>query len=127
MNLNRIFFALIFITTLLLMPKLSLAETVSYQYDSFGQLNNAQYGAGLHLVYVYDAIGNRESFTLTAPTGLAGDINGDSAVDLTDVIFGLKISSGENVVIPINKSSEVNNDNKIGMEEVIYIMQKMAE
>ena len=115
------------ILSLLLLPKISSAETVSYQYDSFGQLENAQYGTGLQLVYVYDTIGNRETFTLTAADILAGDINGDSAIDLTDVVIGLKIVSGETVIHPINKSSDINSNNRIGMEEVIYIMQKMAE
>lgn len=113
--------------SLLLLPGFSFAETIAYQYDNFGQLKDAQYGTGMDLVYVYDAIGNRESFTLSAPLGLAGDINGDSVIDLADVIFGLKLSSGETVAQPISKTSDINSDNKVGMEEVIYIMQKVAE
>lgn len=126
MSIKKIFFSTC-ISSLLILPGLSPAETVLYQYDSFGQLENAQYGTGLQLAYAYDTIGNRETFTLTAADILAGDINGDSAIDLTDVIIGLKVASGETVVQPINKSSDINSNNRIGMEEVIYIMEKMAE
>lgn len=126
MNLPKTFI-IICLLSLLLLPEFSFAETITYQYDNFGQLKAAQYGTGMDFVYVYDAIGNRETFTLIPADILAGDINGDSEIDLTDVIIGLKISSGETVAQPINKSSDVNSNNRIGMEEVIYIMQKIAE
>jgi hypothetical protein len=126
MSITKLFLATC-ISGLFFLPGITSAATVLYQYDSFGQLENARYDGGLQFSYVYDAIGNRETFALTAADVLAGDINGDSEIDLTDVILGLRITSGEIVDQVINKSSDVNSNNKTGLEEVIYIMQKMAE
>jgi len=54
-----------------------------------------------------------------------GDLNGVGDVDLVDAILGLQVVSGmhpNNVYSP----ADVNNDDKIGIEEVIYILQEEA-
>lgn len=56
-----------------------------------------------------------------------GDISGNGGTDLGDALLGLKISCGEDAgdanVFP---NADVNSDGKIGLEEVIFILQEMA-
>lgn len=59
----------------------------------------------------------------------AGDVNGDSSVNMTDVILSLQIMAGMSPqgIVPNNTSgADVNGDVKIGIEEAIYILQKSA-
>jgi predicted GH43/DUF377 family glycosyl hydrolase len=55
-----------------------------------------------------------------------GDLNGDSKINLTDLVMALQVFSVVTPTPPV-QLSDVNNDNKIGMEEAIYILQKAAE
>lgn len=55
-----------------------------------------------------------------------GDIDGDDDVDLADAVSGLKILAG----IPpasVNLGADVNRDQRIGLEEVIFILQDIAQ
>ncbi len=54
------------------------------------------------------------------------DINGDGAVDLADVISGLKILTGTSVSVNLEASLNENNK-KIGLKEVIYVLQGLAD
>ena len=56
-----------------------------------------------------------------------GDINDSNAIDLSDLILAAQIISGITPLQTINKEADVNGDGKIGMEEVIYILQKVSE
>lgn len=56
-----------------------------------------------------------------------GDVNRDDNVTLADAILALKVAcnldaGGESVSI----GADVNGDDKIGMAEVVYILQKVA-
>jgi hypothetical protein len=74
------------------------------------------------------AYGEEISFTITAPPAIiAGDVNGDNAVDLEDAIIVLKILSGVSTTQPIKLEADVNKDGRIGIEEVVYILQHVAE
>jgi hypothetical protein len=55
-----------------------------------------------------------------------GDINGDGFVTLIDAIIALKGLIGTGPAW-VDKGADVNGDGKIGMAEVIYILQKAAE
>lgn len=56
-----------------------------------------------------------------------GDIDDSGAVDLSDAILALQVGTG---ITPssttIRKEADVNSDGKIGLEEVIYILQKVS-
>jgi len=52
-----------------------------------------------------------------------GDVNGNSKIDLADVILALRISAGISVSQTIYIDADINGDKKIGIEEVIYTMQ----
>ena len=56
-------------------------------------------------------------------TVVAGDINGDGNVDLSDAILALKLMAGLEPVSTVYKNADVNGDGRIGMEECIYILQ----
>jgi len=68
------------------------------------------------------------SFTIacTPETCIPGDVNGDGKSDLADAMPVLRILAG----IPVgnvNLNADVNGDGKIGLEELGYILQKVAE
>ena len=55
-----------------------------------------------------------------------GDINGEGAATIMDAILALQITTGIKTTGSLSLSADVNNDSKIGVEEVIYILQKVA-
>jgi hypothetical protein len=55
-----------------------------------------------------------------------GDIDGNSSVDLTDLILGLQISSGE-TPSNITLQSDVNGNSQIDISEVLYILQQLKQ
>lgn len=50
--------------------------------------------------------------------GLSGDLNYDNAIDLKDMILGLKVVSGDNST-EISKFADSSGDGKVGMEEIL--------
>ncbi|MCP4123848.1 MAG: hypothetical protein GY751_19025 [Bacteroidetes bacterium] len=68
---------------------------------------------------------------MTDSTGIIGDINDSKAADLADAVLALKVLAGLNTsgLIPsgyADSGADVDGDGKVGMEEVIYIIQKAA-
>jgi hypothetical protein len=55
-----------------------------------------------------------------------GDVNGDERVDVTDAVLGLKVMTDSVTPEPIFNTGEVNGDNRIGMPEVLYILNEAA-
>jgi photosystem II stability/assembly factor-like uncharacterized protein len=55
-----------------------------------------------------------------------GDINGDGRVDLVDGILALKGIAGLDSIV-IQQSADINADSKIGLEEVIYVLQHVGD
>lgn len=53
-------------------------------------------------------------------------IESDGNVDLADAIFALQVVAGTQPTSPVYKTADVNGDDKIGLEEVIYILQKVS-
>ncbi len=58
-------------------------------------------------------------------TCIPGDADGSGTVDLADAIMALRIVAGI-AVNNVSLCADVNGDGKIGMEEVVYILQKVA-
>jgi hypothetical protein len=56
-----------------------------------------------------------------------GDINRDHLVNLSDAILVLQVLSGVPPSGPIYYEADVNGDDKIGLDEVIYIMQEVVD
>jgi hypothetical protein len=60
--------------------------------------------------------------------GTMGDLNGNGPADLADAILVLKILCGFDIGGgPVSLNADVNGDGRIGLAEVIYILQKTAE
>ncbi len=55
-----------------------------------------------------------------------GDLNGDGTIDLQDVIIGLNVLSGSNL-IGITTDGDVNADHRIGMEEIVHDLKRISE
>lgn len=67
----------------------------------------------------------RAGQTYLPPKG-PGDIDKNGVINLTDAIIALKICAGINASHTF-EDSDVNGDDKIGMEEVLYILQSVSE
>ena len=63
---------------------------------------------------------------LTAVAGQKGDLDGDEYVTIADAILALQLCSEPFPSVYINKGADVNQDQRIGIEEVIYILQYVA-
>lgn len=56
-----------------------------------------------------------------------GNVNGDHVVDLKDVVHALKIINNISVLPgSIDLNGDVNDDDKIGMEEVVFILNRLG-
>ena len=53
-----------------------------------------------------------------------GDLNANGTVTLADAILALQVISGKSPAL--HKAADVNGDGKIGLPEIIYILQKAA-
>jgi hypothetical protein len=65
-----------------------------------------------------------KEFALTAFR--PGDLNGDNVVDMADCILAIRIMNGADVGTADVMAADVNGDGKIGLQDVIYILQKAA-
>jgi hypothetical protein len=93
-------------------------------------------GRGIHRyykVFAYDSAMNysaASSADAVVPFLKKGDMNGDASVNIDDAILGLKINTG--LYLPgvswgyALSGADVNNDGKMGLEEVLYILQCIA-
>lgn len=80
-------------------------------YDNDGFTNDQEYESG------------------TDPTikqGEDGDLNNDHNVTIADAIVALKIVCGVNPG-PFSLGADINGDGKIGLEEVVFIIQKVSD
>lgn len=73
---------------------------------------------GSLLIYGYQAYAQNS----TVP----GDINGDNALTLADAVLGLQVLVFSDIQYEINLKADIGDDKKIGLKEVIYILQKIS-
>ena len=104
---------------------------VTVQGGSFNHTITLKSGANVITTIATDNAGNAATDTRTIVYDIAptpkGDINGNSVVDIADAVMALQIVSRVTPAQPINKNADVDGDAKIGLQEVIYILQKVAE
>jgi hypothetical protein len=55
-----------------------------------------------------------------------GDVDGDGDIGLSDAINSLQALSGMETITSFHQTADVNQDKKIGTEEVIFILQKIS-
>jgi len=56
-----------------------------------------------------------------------GNVNGDEEIDLVDVILALQLAAGFTPEATIYKTADVNQDEKIGLEEAIFNLQVVSQ
>jgi YD repeat-containing protein len=122
----------ILLSGMLLFPFHGYGSTISYQYDRLNRLTSVTYGDGTRIAYLYDPAGNRLSRAIdTIVLPVKGNINGDDSINLTDAILALKVLSGLGSVGIRSgyaaSGADVGGNLKIGLEEVVYILQKVGE
>ncbi len=95
--------------------------TVTYTYDKAGVYNAT--------VTVFDNKGaSQKSDPLTIRVNLPkGDINADGKIDLKDAIIALKVTAGLSVNQKIYPAEEPTGDEKIGTDDAIFILKKLAQ
>ena len=54
---------------------------------------------------------------------IAGDVNNDKSVDLADLILALQLMSNMPAIPDVFEGADINDDGRIGIEEVLYILQ----
>jgi hypothetical protein len=67
-----------------------------------------------------------DEWLFTTKKLVSGDINDDGFVNLTDAVLALQITVGMEPGQIIYEAADINGDGKIGMGEIIYILQKVA-
>lgn len=112
------------------------APTVmDFNNDSSLEIIVQTFGVG---IFIFTVPGSKENLLLW-PTGRGnylrdgrpwlapdGDINGSYKIDLIDVIVGLRALTGLQQG-GLSVGSDINSDGKIGLAEIIYSLQKIAE
>jgi len=88
--------------------------TVSYTYDDAGRLIKADYGNEKSITYFYDYAGNIVENVLNAELALA------DAILVLQVLAMIEPSSN------IYKDTDVSGDGRIGLEEVVFILEKVS-
>lgn len=71
--------------------------------------------------------GQVEDYGVVFKSGdLMGDVNDDKSINLADAVYALRIMADISSQESINPDADVNGDGKIGMQEVMYIFQKIS-
>jgi hypothetical protein len=84
-------------------------------------------GSSVGAVTAYSFNNVTSAHTITAVFGLKGDIDQNGSVDLRDAISALQIASGWDMSgKTIMAGADVNGDGKIGLADVIFILQRAA-
>ena len=68
-----------------------------------------------------------KNFGLDPVSLMRGDIDGNLNVNLADAVLAMQILAGIGSTPSVNMEGDVNSDGKIGIEEVIYILQDVSE
>jgi hypothetical protein len=65
-------------------------------------------------------------FWYTVLVNAVGDVNGDSSINLADVIAALQVVTGQSPVTII-KEADADGDGKIGLSEALMVLLKISE
>ncbi len=111
----------------ILLPLRASSETITYTYDTSGRVTEAVLNYGVHILYGYDATGNRLQRDIAIDTPGAGDINNDGLIELDDAVLTLQLLSGIISEVPVFIESNINSNGKIDMAEAIWILQTLSQ
>lgn len=121
-------FKLFFIVCISLFSSAVTASTTTYSYDAAGRLDSVGYQLNDGLVYTcqynYDAYDNL--LGRQVDTNILGDINESGGLDLADGILFLQILAGQHLEMSIPGYASIGDDQKAGLPEAIYVLDRLA-
>ncbi len=83
---------------------------------------NTQYAWRVRYQDIYGAWSDWSEFTFfTTKEGIKGDLNGDTEIDISDVILCLRQAIG---LDPVNDLADMNDDGEVDISDVILILRK---
>lgn len=91
------------------------AGTVNYTYDDASRLIKADYGDERTIIYAYDRAGNVLRRVIAVE------------ITLADAILALQVLAGNEPSPAVYKEADLNGDAKMGLGEVVSILQKLCE
>ena len=104
------------------------AGATTYAYDALNRLTEVNYDNCDLVAYTYDAAGNMSTIATTISTAKHGDFNASGQVDIADAILAMQVAVGLKPSLPSdNRCRDASGDSRTGMEDVIYVLQKVAE
>jgi YD repeat-containing protein len=110
---------LLIVTTLMLASILALGTTraeaaYTYTYDAAGRLTKVTLNDGSRIIYAYDTAGNVLQQAFTVKRAL------NEAIVVLQVLAKIP-------TVSIGSNADVTSDGKIGLEDAIYLLQKLSE
>ncbi len=103
----------VIITIFILVSQAVMGVTIKYVYDEAGRLVSADYGYGKYISFTYDNNGNLLKRQISEYT-------------LADAIAALKVCAGFKSPDPVYLAGDIDNNGLIGLEEALYILQKIS-
>lgn len=97
----------------ILISQAGMGAAIKYVYDESGRLISADYGYGKYISFTYDNNGNLLKRRISEYT-------------LTDAIAALKVCAGLKSPDPVYRAGDIDNNGLIGLEEALYILQKIS-
>lgn len=105
-------------------PELTATEVRSAMHNTADKIGTDSYdSSGWNKYYGYGRVNAYRA--VASVCTLPGDVDLDGDIDLGDVIGSLQLMAGSGAG-SVDKSADVNGDGMIGMEEVLYDLDKVA-
>ncbi len=81
--------------------------------------------SGILHAFCYNETDNRFSYMTNGPSPM-GDVNEDDLIDPKDLTQVLKILTVAEPGQPVTTDADVNQDHRLGIEEMFFILQKIS-
>lgn len=91
-------------------------ENVNYTYDQLDRLIGVEYVNRGSIQYTYDSAGDITNVTISK-------IN---ILTLKDAMLSLQLIAGKTPSDAVTLTADTNGDGKVGMEDVLYLLQQLA-
>ncbi len=101
---------------------------ITYDYDELSRIIGVEYGnSGEKINFTYDAAGNLLKVDSSLDINVSpGDCNNDGVLDTKDIIVALQVVTMNDLADSSFAKCDVTGDNKIGLGEALYDMQRNA-
>ena len=111
----------------LCLVNVSNAATFTYilTYDASNRITQVTAGGTNRTNYTWQDNGQLLTRT-TEGNRLIGDLDNSGVVDLADAVLACQIITSLSP-LAINPAADINNDGKLGLPEVLYVLRKVVE